>query len=155
MFTSHSTLYTCTPYACNELRSSCLRPEFRLPNGLSNNKFNLFTIYLSILQCTNYNYIAIVFPLFPILDIHNRLFRPMCHRNSWYMASDGHRAHTGDMQVYHHYHRRHPGDNIFPTLFHGSAKRKCSFYLQHHGHRVNCRCNHNFDFIISIFIFCF
>jgi len=30
------------------------------------------------------------------------------------------------------------------TLFHGSAKRKCGFFLQHHGNRVNCRCNHNF-----------
>jgi len=42
---------------------------------LSNNTFNLFTIYLSILQCTNYNHIAIVFPPLPILDTHNRLFR--------------------------------------------------------------------------------
>jgi len=42
---------------------------------LSNNAFNLFTIYLSILQCTNYNHIAIVFPPLPILDTHNRLFR--------------------------------------------------------------------------------
>ena len=31
-----------------------------------------------------------------------------------------------------------------PTLFKGSAKRKCGFFSQHHGHRVNCRCNHNF-----------
>ena len=38
-----------------------------------------------------------------------------------------------------------PGDNIpFPTPFHGSAKRKCGFFPQHHGNRVNCRCNHNF-----------
>ena len=37
------------------------------------------------------------------------------------------------------------GDNIpFPTPFHGSAKRKCRFFPQHHGNRVNCRCNHNF-----------
>jgi len=32
--TSHSTLYACTPYACSELRSPGLRPEFRFPNGL-------------------------------------------------------------------------------------------------------------------------
>ena len=32
----------------------------------------------------------------------------------------------------------------FTTPFHGSAKRKCGFFPQHHGHRVNCRCNHNF-----------
>ena len=44
-----------------------------------------------------------------------------------------------------HYHRKHLGDNIpFPTRFHGSAKRKCGFFPQHHGNRVNCRCNHNF-----------
>ena len=50
-----------------------------------------------------------------------------------------------DWQAYRHYHRRPPGDNIpFPTLFSGSAKRKCGFFPQHHGHRVNCRCNHNF-----------
>jgi len=42
---------------------------------LSNNTFNLFTIYLSILQCTNYSHIAIVFPPLPLLDTHNRLFR--------------------------------------------------------------------------------
>jgi len=37
------------------------------------------------------------------------------------------------------------GDSIpFPTPFHGSAKRKCRFFPQHHGNRVNCRCNHNF-----------
>ena len=30
------------------------------------------------------------------------------------------------------------------TPFHGSAKRKCGFFPQHHGNRVNCRCNHNF-----------
>jgi len=41
---------------------------------LSNNTFNFFTIYLSILQCTNYNNIAIVFLLLPLLDTHNRLF---------------------------------------------------------------------------------
>jgi len=36
-------------------------------------------------------------------------------------------------------------DNIpFPTPFHGSAKRKCGFFPQHHGNRVNCRCNHDF-----------
>ena len=70
---------------------------------------------------------------------------PICHRNSWYMAWDGHWAHTRDWQAYHHYHRRHPGDNIpFPTPFHGSAKRKCGFFPQHHGNSVNCRCNHNF-----------
>jgi len=34
-----------------------------------------FTIYLSILQCTNYSHIAIVFPPLPFLDTHNRLFR--------------------------------------------------------------------------------
>jgi len=51
---------------------------------------------------------------------------------------------TRDWQAYHHYHRRHPGDNIpFPTPFNGSAKRKCSFFPQHHGNRVNCPCNHN------------
>jgi len=76
---------------------------------------------------------------------------PICHRNSWYMAWDGHWAHTEDWQAYHHYHRRHPGDNIpFPTLFHGSAKRKCGFFPQHHGHWVNCRCSDNFVFIILI-----
>jgi len=48
-------------------------------------------------------------------------------------------------QAYHHYHRRHPGDNIpFPTPFHGSPKSKCGFFPQHCGHRVNCRCNKNF-----------
>jgi len=37
------------------------------------------------------------------------------------------------------------GDNIpFPTPFHGAAKRKCGFFPQHHGNRVNCRYNHNF-----------
>jgi len=37
------------------------------------------------------------------------------------------------------------GDNIpFPMPFHGAAKRKCSFFPQHHGNRVNCLCNHNF-----------
>ena len=42
-------------------------------------------------------------------------------------------------------HRKHPGDNItFPMPFHGSAKRKYGFFPQHHGNRVNCRCNHNF-----------
>jgi len=31
-------------------------------------------------------------------------------------------------------------DNVpFPTLFDGCAKRKCGFFPQHHGHRVNCR----------------
>jgi len=69
---------------------------------------------------------------------------PICHRNSWYMAWDGRWAHTTDWQACHQYHRRHPGDNIpFPTPFHGSAKRKCGFFPQHHGNRVNCRCNHN------------
>jgi len=47
---------------------------------------------------------------------------------------------TRDWQAYHHYHRRH----LFPTPFHGSAKRKCGFFPQHHGNRVNCRCSHNF-----------
>jgi len=47
------------------------------------NTFNLFTIYLSILQCTNYNHIAIVFPPLPLLDTHNRLFcRPSAASNS-------------------------------------------------------------------------
>jgi len=64
---------------------------------LSNNKFNLFTIYLSILQCTNYNHIAIVFPPLPLLDTHNRLFRrPLAASNSvnpgsfskWRLAKD-------------------------------------------------------------------
>ena len=65
---------------------------------------------------------------------------PICHRNSWYMAWDGHWAHTRDWQAYHHYHRRHPGDNIpFPTPFHGSAKRKCGFFPQHHGNRRRLR----------------
>jgi len=55
------------------------------------------------------------------------------------------KAHIRDWQAYHQYHRRHPGDNIpFPTPSHGSAKRKCGFFPQHHGNRVNCRCNHNF-----------
>ena len=45
----------------------------------------------------------------------------------------------------HHYHRRHPGNNIpFTTHCHGSPKRKCGLFPQHHGQRVNCRCNHNF-----------
>jgi len=45
-------------------------------------------------------------------------------------------------QAYHHYHRRHPGNNIpFPTPFHGSANRKCGFFLEHRGHRVNCHCS--------------
>jgi len=36
-------------------------------------------------------------------------------------------------------------DNIpFPVPFCGSPKRKCGFFSQHHGHRVNCHCNHNF-----------
>ena len=57
------------------------------------------------------------------------------------MAWDGHWAHTRDWQAYHDYHGRHPGDNIpFPTPFHGSAKRKCGFFPQHHGSRVNCGC---------------
>ena len=29
-------------------------------------------------------------------------------------------------------------------LFQRSPKRKCGFFPQHHGHKVNCRCNHNF-----------
>ena len=28
--------------------------------------------------------------------------------------------------------------------FHGSAKRKCAFFTQHHGHGAHCHCNHNF-----------
>ena len=32
-------------------------------------------------------------------------------------------------------------DNIpFPMPFHGCAKRKCGFFPQHHGNRVNCHC---------------
>ena len=70
---------------------------------------------------------------------------PICHRNSWHMACDVHWAHTRDWQAYHHYHGRDPADNIpFPTPFHGSAKRQCGFVPQHRGHRVNCRCSHNF-----------
>jgi len=34
-----------------------------------------FTIYLSIVQCNNYNHIAIVFSPLPLSDTHNRLFR--------------------------------------------------------------------------------
>jgi len=50
---------------------------------LLNNTFNLFTIYLSILQCTNYNHIAILFPPLRLLDKHNRLFRrPSAASNS-------------------------------------------------------------------------
>jgi len=52
---------------------------------------------------------------------------------------------TIDWQAYHHYHKRNPEDNIpFSTPFHGSAKRKCGLFPQHHGNRVNCRCNYNF-----------
>jgi len=41
--------------------------------------------------------------------------------------------------------RPNNNNNIpFPAPFHGSAKRKCGFFPQHHGNRVNCRCNHNF-----------
>ena len=36
------------------------------------------------------------------------------------------------------------GNTPFPTPFHGSAKRKCGFFPQQHGHRVNCDCNHSF-----------
>ena len=32
---------------------------------------------------------------------------------------------------------------FFPRPFHGSAKRKCGFFPQHHGNRVNCLCNYN------------
>jgi len=32
----------------------------------------------------------------------------------------------------------------FPMPFHGSTKRKCGFFPQHHGIRLNRRCNHNF-----------
>ena len=41
--------------------------------------------------------------------------------------------------------RPNNNNNIpFPAPFHGSAKRKCGFFPQHHGNRVNCRCNQNF-----------
>ena len=41
--------------------------------------------------------------------------------------------------------RPNNNNNIpFPAAFHGSAKRKCGFFPQHHGNRVNCRCNQNF-----------
>jgi len=54
---------------------------------ISNNTFSLFTIYLLILQCTNYNHITIVFPSLPILDTHNRLFcRPSAAYNSSILA---------------------------------------------------------------------
>ena len=44
--------------------------------------------------------------------------------------------------------RKYSGDNIpFPTPFRGSAKRKCGFFPQRHGNRVNCRCNHNFIYL--------
>jgi len=80
-----------------------------------------------------------------ILQIGQHTHLSICRRNCRYMAWDGHWAHTRDWQAYHHYHGRHPGDNIpFPTPFHGSANRKCGFFLQHHGHRVNCRWNHDF-----------
>ena len=84
---------------------------------------------------------------------NNNTHLPIYHRNSWYMAWEGHWAHTRDCQAYHHYHGRHPGDNIpFPTPFHGSAKRKCGFFPQHHVNRVNCRCNHKIIIIIIIII---
>ena len=35
-------------------------------------------------------------------------------------------------------------NNRFPTPFHVSPKTKCGLFPQHHGHRVNCRCNHDF-----------
>ena len=71
------------------------------------------------------------------------------------MAWDGHWAHTRDWQAYHHYHGRHKGDNIpFPTPFHGSAKRKCGFFLQQNGNRVNCRCIHNFVCLALFFSVC-
>jgi len=35
--------------------------------------------------------------------------------------------------------------------FHGSPKRKCGFFPQHHGHRVNCRCSHNFVCLALVF----
>ena len=34
----------------------------------------------------------------------------------------------------------------------GSAKRKCGFFPQHHGNRVNCRCNHNFVMSSLVFL---
>ena len=78
------------------------------------------------------------------IDQHTHILA-ICHGDSWYMAWDGHWAHARNWQAYHHYHRGYPGDNIiFPTPFHGSAKRKCGFFPQHHRNRVNCRCNHNF-----------
>jgi len=62
-------------------------------------------------------------------------------------AGTWHEMATEHWQAYHH-HRRHPGDNIpFPTPFHGSAKKKCGFFPQHHGNRVNFRCNHNFVYL--------
>jgi len=49
-----------------------------------------------------------------------------------------------DWQAYNHYHGRHSGDISLPMPFHGSARRKYDIFPQHHGNRVNCRCNHNF-----------
>ena len=46
-----------------------------------------------------------------LASTHTHLL-PICYRDSWFMAWDGHWAHTRDWQAYHHYHRRHPGDNI-------------------------------------------
>jgi len=34
--------------------------------------------------------------------------------------------------------------DIIMLVQYGSAARKCSFFPQHHGQRVNCRCKHNF-----------
>ena len=39
----------------------------------------------------------------------------------------------------------------FPAPFHGSAKRKCVFFPQHHGNKANCRCNHNFVCLVSLY----
>ena len=33
---------------------------------------------------------------------------------------------------------------LFQRLSVALQKRKCGFFPQHHGHRVNCRCSHNF-----------
>jgi len=72
---------------------------------------------------------------------------PICHRNSWYMAWDGHWAHTRDWQRITSTITEDTRETTFlfhPTPLHGSAKRKCGFFPQHHGNSVNCRCNHNF-----------
>ena len=51
----------------------------------------------------------------------------ICDRDSWYMAWDGHWAHTRDWQAYHHYHRRHPGDNVFSKAFPWLCKEEMHF----------------------------